>query len=88
MTGHDQQDIKPSWFKEQPHSPAKVYGPDVIKDVQRTLHCPETGEMDDRTVSHIRGLQQLFSITPTGVIDLDTAVQIERLRNRYVGGNE
>lgn len=80
---HDQRDERPSWFKEQPHSPAKVYSADVIRDIQRTLSCPQTGEMDMQTVSHIRGLQHLFGIVATGVIDLETAIQIERLRNRY-----
>lgn len=87
MTEHDQQDPKPTWFRAQPHGPHQVYKSDTVKDIQRTLSCPETGEMDSRTVSHIKGLQQLFDITPTGVIDMATAVQIERLRNRYVGGN-
>jgi hypothetical protein len=43
----------------------------------------ETGEWDTNTVNHLKGLQQLFGLGPTGVIDKDTAVQIERLRNRY-----
>lgn len=83
MTAHDQQDIRPSWYREQPKSPSQVYKPDVIRDIQRTLSCPQTGQMDEVTVSHIRGLQNLFGINPTGTIDLQTAVQIERLRNRY-----
>jgi len=40
--------------------------------------------LDARTTSHIRGLQHVLDIKPTGVIDLETAIQIERLRNRYV----
>lgn len=86
MTAHDLPDLKPTWFKQQPMSPVQVYKSDVIKDIQRTLNVPQTGEMDDRTVSHIRGLQYLFGIEGTGIIDLETAIEIERLRNRYVGG--
>jgi hypothetical protein len=80
---HDLQDVTPSWFRPQPRSPHQVYKPDVIRDVQRTLSCPETGVMDAVTVTHIKGLQNLFGITPTGVIDIETAVQIERLRRRH-----
>lgn len=88
MTEHDQQDVVPAWYKPQPMSPVQVYGADTIRDIQRTLNVPETGEMDARTISHIRGLQQLLDITPTGVVDKATAIQIERIRNRYVGGIE
>lgn len=84
MTEHDQQEITPSWYKPQPNSPVQVYSESVIRDIQRTLSVPETGEMDSRTVSHIRGMQQLLDIIPTGVICKQTAIQIERLRNRYV----
>ena len=84
MTEHDQQEITPSWYRKQPNSPTQVYPEDVVRDIQRTLMVPETGEMDARTVSHIRGLQQLLDINPTGVICEQTASQIERLRTRYV----
>lgn len=83
MTAHDQQDLTPVWYRPQPPSPVTVYDIGAIKDVQRTLMCPETGVWDDSTVSHVKGLQQLFGINPTGVIDLATAIQIERLRQRY-----
>jgi hypothetical protein len=85
---HDPQDVTPGWYKAQPRSPAQVYRPDVIKDIQRTLQVPETGEMDSATVNHIKGLQHVLDLRPTGIIDEQTAIQIERLRNRYVGGNE
>lgn len=80
---HDQQEVVPTWYRPQPRSPFQVYGSDTIKNVQRTLAVRETGEMDDNTVTHIKGLQSLFGLQPTGVIDEATAIQIERLRNRY-----
>lgn len=80
---HDQQEMTPAWYKPQPPSPYQVYGPEEIKNIQRTLSVRETGEMDVATVNHIKGLQQLFGLNPTGVVDLATAIQIERLRNRY-----
>lgn len=80
---HDPEDVVPGWFRPQPRGPHQVYKADVIKDIQRTLSVAETGEWDTNTVNHLKGLQHLFGLSPTGVIDKDTAVQIERLRNRY-----
>jgi len=73
----------PSWYKHQPPSPYQVYNPEVIKDIQRTLSCPETGEMDTTTVNHIKGLQYAMGIPGTGRIDARTAEGIETLRTRY-----
>lgn len=80
---HDLQDVVPAWYKPQPRSPYQVYSADVLKDVQRTLSCPETGVMDATTVNHIKGLQHVLELRATGVIDEATAIQIERLRSRY-----
>jgi len=44
----------PSWYKRQPFSPHQVYSTETIRDIQRTLSCPESGEMDERTVNHIK----------------------------------
>jgi hypothetical protein len=78
---------KPSWYKPQPPSPYQVYSPEVIKDIQRTLSCAETGEMDDTTINHIKGLQYAMGITATGRIDEATADGIQRMRDRY-GSND
>lgn len=74
----------PGWYKLQPFSPHQVYSEDVIRDIQRTLLCPETGEMDDTTINHIKGLQYAMGAPGTGRIDESTAVAIQRLRDRYV----
>lgn len=73
----------PSWYREQPHSPYQVYKPEVIRDIQRTLSCPESGEMDATTVNHIKGLQYAMGVPGTGRIDARTAEGIEVLRSRY-----
>lgn len=83
MTSHDFPDPEPLWYKPQPHSPYCVYDADTIRDIQRTLSCPETGEMDATTINHIKGLQYAMSIPATGVVDRETAVSIQRLRDRY-----
>lgn len=74
---------KPTWFKRTIIRPSNQFERDAVTHVQRILRCPETGEMDEATISHIRGLQQLFGLRVTGVLDEDTAKQVDRLRNRY-----
>lgn len=71
---------KPAWFKRTIIRPATQFERDAVTHVQRVLRCPETGEMDEATISHIRGLQQLFSLRVTGVLDEATAIQVERIR--------
>lgn len=75
--------MTPAWYKHQPRSPHQVYDAEVIRDIQRTLSCPETGEMDEATVNHIKGLQYTLSLPATGVIDERTAQGIQSLRDRY-----
>ena len=60
-----------------------MYDIDTIKDIQRTLLCPESGVMDDNTIVHIKGLQYTMGIAATGRVDRQTAIQIQRLRDRY-----
>lgn len=74
---------EPDWYIPQPNSPFQVYDADTIRDIQRTLSCPETGEMDATTVNHIKGLQFAMSIPATGRVDKGTAIAIQRLRDRY-----
>ena len=73
----------PSWYKPQPHSPCQVYNAEVIQDIQRTLSCPCSGEMDETTVNHIKGLQYALLLPATGVIDEKTAAGIQGLRDRF-----
>jgi hypothetical protein len=80
---HDIPDTVPSWYKPQPFSPHQVYDKGVIQDIQRTLSCPETGEMDQATVNHIKGLQYAMGILADGRITEDTAIAIQRLRDRF-----
>lgn len=75
--------MKPDWYKPQPPSPHQVYGSETIKDVQRTLSCPETGEMDETTVNHIKGLQYALSLPATGRIDERTATAVQKMRDRF-----
>jgi len=76
-------ELKPLWWKRNIIRPTTDFEHDAVVHVQRVLRCPETGEMDESTISHIRGLQQLFGLPVTGIIDEATATQVDRLRNRY-----
>lgn len=80
---HDIPDTTPSWYREQPFSPHVVYDSDEVRNIQRTLSCPETGEMDETTLNHIKGLQYALGIPATGRVDLPTAQAIQRMRDRY-----
>lgn len=73
----------PEWYVPQPLSPLGVYDSDTIRDIQRTLSVPETGVMDEGTISHIKGLQYAMGIPGTGRIDEATAIRIQGLRERY-----
>jgi hypothetical protein len=70
----------PAWYhREIIHTPTRQPEIDAVKHVQRVLHCPETGEMDDVTRMHIKGMQMLFGLQTTGSIDAQTAEEIDRI---------
>jgi hypothetical protein len=72
--------MKPIWFKREIiHTPTGPEEIDAVMHVQRVLRCPETGLMDDSTRMHIRGMQVLFNLQPTGSINEETATEIDRL---------
>ena len=73
----------PLWWKRTIIRPATQFEHDAVTHAQRVLRCDETGEMDEATVSHIRGLQQLFGLRVNGILDQATAEQIERIRSQY-----
>lgn len=79
----DPEHSKPVWFKRNIIKPTTQFERDAVIHVQRVLRCPETGEMDEVTISHIRGLQALFNLPTTGIIDEATAEQVDRIVNYY-----
>lgn len=56
---------------------------EAVKTAQRALGLTPTGELDEPTQSHLRGVQRLFRAPDTGVLDRETAGLIERLRHVY-----
>jgi hypothetical protein len=71
--------MKPPWYTRRIYAVTTEEERDAVTYVQRVLGLRETGELDDETKSHIRGLQVLFGLRPTAIIDDDTAEQIERI---------
>ena len=68
-----------SWYKRRIIAPTTDEEHESVRHVQRVLRCDTTGELDEATRSHIRGLQVLFGLNPTGFIDDATAEQVERI---------
>lgn len=61
-------------------APANDAEREAVKVAQRAMRLVETGEMDEPTRSSLRGVQQLFKLPVTGVIDRATAEALDRLR--------
>lgn len=71
------------WWKRTIIAPANQFERDAVTHAQRVMRCPETGQMDEATITHLRGLQLLFGLAPTGELNEETARQIERVRSYY-----
>jgi hypothetical protein len=74
---------KPTWWKREIIRPATEFERDAVVHVQRVLGLPITGDMDEATIGHIRGLQMLFNKVPTGTLNLDVAQCIENIRSYH-----
>jgi len=68
-----------TWYKRRIYAPVTEQEHIAVRYVQRVLHCTETGELDNETVSHIRGFQALFGLPTTGILDDATAEQINNV---------
>ncbi len=71
---------KPVWFKRDVRVATTEFEHEAVRHAQRVMRCAETGDMDESTIIHLRGIQALFGLPATGVLDLETAKQIERIR--------
>ena len=61
-------------------APANAAEREAVKTAQRALRLDETGEMDGATRSAIQGVQKLFKIPVSGVLDRPTCEALDRLR--------
>lgn len=60
--------------------PASEAERDAVRTAQRALRVDPTGEMDEVTVACLRGVQKLYRLPVTGVLDRATAEALDRLR--------
>lgn len=60
--------------------PANEGERDAVRTAQRALKLTPTGDMDEPTVASLRGVQKLFRLPVTGVLDRATAEALDRLR--------
>ena len=70
---------KPSWYKRRILTVNNEFDREAVRHVQRVLSLEESGELDERTVMKIRGLQYIFNLPMTGYIDDATAEEVERI---------
>jgi peptidoglycan hydrolase-like protein with peptidoglycan-binding domain len=71
--------VKPAWFKKRVITVTSDAERECVKHVQRVLSLEETGELDPNTQSKIRGVQYIFGLRPTGILDEATAEEIDRI---------
>jgi peptidoglycan hydrolase-like protein with peptidoglycan-binding domain len=71
--------VKPSWFKKRVITVTTEVERECVKHVQRVLSLEETGEMDPNTQSKLRGVQYIFGLKATGILDEATAEEIDRI---------
>ncbi|UVD39711.1 hypothetical protein SEA_ROSEPHARIE_47 [Streptomyces phage RosePharie] len=67
------------WYERRIYAVTTEQEREAVLHVQLVLGIDQTGELDEPTKSHIRGLQSLFGLRTTGIIDDATAEQIERI---------
>lgn len=72
--------MTPTWFKRPVIVITSDYDRFVVTHVQKALGWAETGLMDDAMRSSLRGVQGLFKLPMTGILDEATAEQVERIR--------
>ena len=61
-------------------APANKAEREAVRTAQRALRIAETGAMDDVTRAALRGVQQLFKLPVSGVLDRPTCEALDRLR--------
>lgn len=61
-------------------APANDAEREAVKVAQRAMRMDDTGVMDEATRAKLRGVQQLFKIPVSGVLDRETCEALDRLR--------
>jgi hypothetical protein len=61
-------------------APANEGEREAVRTAQRALRVEVTGEMDTATKQGLRGVQYVFGLPVTGVLDRATADKLDQLR--------
>lgn len=72
-----------TWHKRDIVRPSNEFEREAVRHAQRVMRCEVTGEMDESTIVHLRGIQHVFGLPVTGVLDKATAEEIENIRSFY-----
>lgn len=73
----------PEWFKGTVWVVVNDTDRAAVRAAQRVLRIEETGEYTQETRALIQGFQALFKLPITGMIDRDTAIKLEQVRQHY-----
>lgn len=68
-----------TWYERRIYAAASEEDRRAVRYVQRVLGMVPSGELDEETRSKLRGLQHLFELPVTGILDDATAEQIQRI---------
>lgn len=72
--------VTPEWFTRDVISPASEGEREAVRVAQRAMRLNPTGDMDHPTVASLRGIQRLYGVPVTGILDAATAVVIDKMR--------
>ncbi|ONK10368.1 peptidoglycan-binding domain-containing protein [Streptomyces sp. MP131-18] len=71
----------PDWMpREQILAPLTEAEYEAVRTAQRALDMEPTGIPDDAFSTRLAGIQRLFRLPVSGVLDRDTAALLDRLR--------
>lgn len=74
----------PEWLLERDIiAPASEAERECVRRAQRALRLVPTGDLDEPTRASLRGVQALFKLPASGVLDRATAEVIGRLAYTY-----
>jgi hypothetical protein len=68
------------WLPRDIITPAADDEREAVRTAQRALCIPPSGEMDGLTRARLRGVQWMFGLDVTGILNGPTAVALDRLR--------
>lgn len=73
----------PGWFDRDIIFPANEFEHEAVRHAQRVMGVYESGIMDQPTRARLQGIQSLFRLRVTGMLDLPTAMKLEEIRSHY-----